>query len=421
MKRIAVVIILVGVTMLLAAGLVFQNGQAAQQNARQGPQHQISPMEPDSSVWGEYFPDQYASLLLTEENDTATTYGGSDPYSKLEADPRLLTLFAGYGFSIEYNEDRGHMWTKEDVEEIDRVNATTHATCYSCKSANNPSLWNEMGMEAYDAMLFSEMTPNINFDIGCANCHDAESMDLIVTNPAFENALAAQEIDWTTYTQEEMQTVVCGNCHVEYYFQGPDKLLVFPWANGRQIAQIISYYDEEGYADWIHPDSGAPVLKAQHPEFETFTAGSTHYEAGVSCAECHMPTVTGRGPQYTDHNIRSPLFDLEAACSSCHKDINFLVTRINLIQFQTYTVLINTEDALLDAIAQIEASAATPGADTTLITQARSLHREAQMYWDFVAAENSMGFHNPEYTLSNLAHATDIARQAQITALEALP
>jgi nitrite reductase (cytochrome c-552) len=421
MKRLFVGIILVGAILLLSGGLAFNNGQAAQLNARQGPKHQISLMEPDSSIWGEYFPDQYASFLLTEDNNTATTYGGSDPYSKLEADPRLLTLFAGYGFSIEYNEDRGHMWTKEDVEEIDRVNATTHATCYSCKSANNPQLWAEIGMEAYDAMLFSEMTPNINFDIGCANCHDADSMHLVVTNPAFANALTAQGIDWTTFTQEEMRTMVCGNCHVEYYFQGPDKILVFPWSNGTRIDQIIAYYNAAGYTDWTHPDSGAPVLKAQHPEFETFTAGSTHYEAGVSCADCHMPTETGKGPQYTDHNIKSPLFDLEAACHSCHTDIDFLTTRINLIQLQTYTVLINTEEALLDAIAQIEISAATPGADATLIAQARSLHREAQMYWDFVAAENSMGFHNPEYTLSNLAHATNIARQAQLAALQALP
>lgn len=420
MKR-SIFLISMGVIILLAVGMVYQTGQAAQ--ASGGPKHHIEPLESDSAVWGQFFPLQYASMLLIEANDTATTYGGSDPYSKLEADPRLVTLFAGYGFSIEYNEDRGHMWTKEDVEEIDRVNATTHATCYSCKSSDNPRLWDQLGMQGYDAMLFSEMTPNIHFDIGCANCHNAETMALVVTNPSFANALEAQGLDWTTFSRQEMRTAVCGNCHVEYYFKGPDKILVFPWANGRSIEDIIAYYDAEGYADWIHPESGAPVLKAQHPEFETYTSGSTHYTAGVSCADCHMPKVTRGGISYSDHEIQSPLTQNPAlaACAACHKNSEFLFERVRLIQDQSYAALIRAEDALLDAIAQIKASAATEGADAALISEARVLQRQAQMIWDFVAAENSMGFHNPELTLSNLGKAANLARQAQVAALKALP
>ena len=54
-----------------------------------------------------------------------------------------------------------------------------------------------------------------------------------------------------------------------------------------------------------------------------------------------------------------------------------------------------------------------------LLGEARDLHREAQLRWDFIAAENSMGFHNPEEALRILAAATDMARQAQIKAIEA--
>ena len=239
---------------------------------------EIAKMEPDSSKWGVNFPNQWATLQKTETNNIDTTYGGSSKFSWLERDPRQVILFAGYPFSKEYNDDRGHMNAVTDVRETKRLNLTggdpkhTPATCYSCKSSNNPGLWDEMGMEAYDKMSFSEMTPNINNPIGCANCHEAGTMRLIVTNPALEEALEAQGKDWTTFTRQEMRTVVCANCHVEYYFEGDGKYLTFPWANGTRIDQIIAYYGGIGFKDWEYPEAGTPMLKAQHPEYEFFTA-----------------------------------------------------------------------------------------------------------------------------------------------------
>ena len=424
MKRYATIYILTGIIVILAAGLIgvliFMKNQPLPERGI-APLVEVAAMEPDSSVWGTNFPNQYSSLLQTYDNNTRTTFGGSEDYSKLEADPRLLTLFAGYSFSIEYNEERGHLRSLEDVQSIARVNETTHATCYSCKSSNNPGLWAEMGLQAYDAMLFSEMTPNMENPIGCANCHEAGTMRLIVTNPSLENALVAQGLDWTTFTRQEMRTVVCGNCHVEYYFEGDDKLLVFPWANGTRIEQIYAYYTEEDFTDWTHPDSGAPLLKAQHPEFEIFTADSTHYTAGVACADCHMPYTRDGAAKYSNHNVHSPLLNAEAACGTCHTDVNYVTTRVAMIQAQVYATLINTEDVLLAAISEIKIASETAGVDETLLAQAREFHREAQMYWDLIAAENSMGFHNPEYVLTSLYHATDIARQAQLAALQALP
>ncbi len=78
-----------------------------------------------------------------------------------------------------------------------------------------------------------------------------------------------------------------------------------------------------------------------------------------------------------------------------------------------------TEEALVAAIETIKTSAEAPGVDQTLLEEARSLHREAQLRWDFIAAENSMGFHNPEEALRILASATDLARQAQLKAFQA--
>ena len=105
----------------------------------------IDPLEPDSSKWGLNFPNQYTSFLKTRENVTRTQYGGSEPYQKVEADPRLKRLFAGNPFSKDYKEDRGHVYSLQDVRETQRVNEKTPGTCYSCKTANAPKLWVEMG------------------------------------------------------------------------------------------------------------------------------------------------------------------------------------------------------------------------------------------------------------------------------------
>jgi nitrite reductase (cytochrome c-552) len=423
-------LILTGIIVVLAVVLVgvltFMKNQPPQTRAFQ-PLVEIKPMEPDSSLWGQNFPNQWSSLQKTATNNVDTTYGGSSQFSWLKRDPRQVILFAGYPFSKDYNDDRGHANALVDVQKTKRLNLshedetkTTHATCYSCKSSNNPALWEEMGMAAYDKMYFDQMTPRLDYPIGCANCHEAGTMRLIVTNPALDEALKAQGKDWKTFTRQEMRTVVCANCHVEYYFKGDDKYLTFPWAKGTNIDQIISYYEESGFKDWVYPDAGTPMLKAQHPEFEFFTADSTHFKAGVACADCHMPYVSEGATKYSSHDVHSPLLNPEASCGQCHTDTEYVIRRVNLIQDQVATTKQSTEDAIVDAINAIKVAAANPKADTALLDQARNLHRKAQFKWDFVSAENSTGFHNPEYALKILAESTDLARQAQMLAAQSV-
>ncbi len=176
MKKYAVTLILVGIIVVLAAVLagvlIYLKNQPPQSRTFQ-PVTAVKPLEPDSSIWGLNYPNEYASLLLTADNKTPTTYGGSAQKSYLLEDPRLVILFAGYSFAKDYNQPRGHQNTLIDVRATKRVDAKTHATCYSCKSSDNPGLWAQMGMETYDSKLFSEMTAQINNPIGCANCHEA--------------------------------------------------------------------------------------------------------------------------------------------------------------------------------------------------------------------------------------------------------
>jgi nitrite reductase (cytochrome c-552) len=329
----------------------------------------------------------------------------------------MLELFAGYGFSIEYNEDRGHLNSLTDVREIKRVNDTTPGTCYSCKSSDNPGLWDEMGMAQFDKTLFKDLGQKINEPIGCANCHEAETMRLIVTNPALDEALKAQGKDWRTFTRQEMRTVVCANCHVEYYFAGEGKYLTFPWEDGTRIEDISKYYAELGFVDWEHPQSGAPMIKMQHPDYELFTADSTHYKAGVACADCHMPYTRDGSAKFSTHNVQSPLLNAETACGACHTDVGYVTTRVATIQNQVRETMDASEVAIIAAIEAIEAAAKTPNVDEALLAEARDLHRESQLRWDFISAENSMGFHNPEETLRILAASTDLARQAQLKAV----
>ncbi len=422
MNKNSTTLILVGIIIVLAAaliGVLLYTGN--QESTARGiePLVEIAAMEPDSSQWGINYPNQYSTLLKTETNNTRTIHGGSEPYQKLEVDPRLVTLFAGYGFSKDYKEDRGHANSLTDVRETLRVGEKTPGTCYSCKAADNPSLWDQMGMAAFDETPFMELGEHISEPIGCANCHEAETLRLIVTNPALEEAFEAQGKDWREFSRQEMRSVVCANCHVEYYFSGEGKYLVFPWSDGTTVDDISAYYAALEFKDWEHPQSGAPMIKIQHPEYEFYTADSTHYNAGVACADCHMPYTRDGSAKFSTHDVQSPLLNAEVACGACHTDVGYVTTRVSIIQNQVRATMDGTEDAIVDAIQAIEAASTAGGVNEVQLTEARLLHREAQLFWDFIAAENSMGFHNPEEALRILAAATDMARQAQLKAVEA--
>ncbi len=423
MKRLNLQWILVGIIVVLAGLLIgtiiFVKNQPPQTRGVP-PLAVIAALEPDAAKWGVNFPNQYSTLLKTKDNNIRTTYGGSDPFSKLEADPRLVTLFAGYAFSKDYNEERGHLNSLTDVRGTGRLNEKTPGTCYSCKSSDNPRLWDKLGMAEFDHLPFSELGQQINNPIGCANCHDAETMKLVVTNPALDEALKAQGKDWRTFTRQEMRTVVCANCHVEYYFKGDGKYLTFPWAKGTNIDEIDAYYDETGFKDWEYPETGTPMIKMQHPEYEMFTANSTHSNAGVACADCHMPYTRDGAAKFSTHDVKSPLLNAETACGACHTDVAYVTGRVGQIQKQVSTTMLATEEALLAAIEALKVAAADPNADKALLDEARTLHRKAQLRWDFISAENSLGFHNPEETLRILAASTDLARQAQIKAMLAV-
>src|SRR5215207_1439407 len=88
--------------------------------------------------------------------------------------------------------------------------------------------------------------------IACIDCHDSETMQLRVTRPGFMEGIQAlkegqgiKNYDVNKMaTRQEMRTYVCAQCHVEYYFKGEQKRLVYPWSKGLKVEQILAYYDE---------------------------------------------------------------------------------------------------------------------------------------------------------------------------------
>jgi nitrite reductase (cytochrome c-552) len=378
----------------------------------------VGDMETDPKVWGQNFPYEYDTYTKTQTVEGRTLFGGSEAYSKLEQFPNLVTLFSGYPFSEDYDEERGHYYSLSDVTQTKRINEKSPNTCITCKSSQVLVDIQKMGAENFYKAMFKDVGVHYDKGIGCLDCHDTKTMQLRVSRPAFIEAMQRRGIDVTKASRQEMRSYVCGQCHVEYSFKGDGKYLTFKWDKGFELDSNESYYDQAGFKDWVHKESGADMLKMQHPEFEMWSTG-IHARSGVSCADCHMPYERQGSVKVSSHWLRSPIRSINTSCQTCHKwSESELTGRIHATQNRVYELMQLTEKAIIDAINAIK-SAKAAGATDDQLKQARYLHRRSQMRWDFVAAENSMGFHSPQHTLNLLGSAIDYARQSQIEAIKA--
>jgi nitrite reductase (cytochrome c-552) len=415
----------------------------------------------DPATWGKNFPYQFDSYSRPADT-IRTNWGGSEAFQKLQVFPVWTELFAGYGFGIDYREERGHAFMLSDQRETRRVTALKQpGACLQCHASttvayrqagldagapgalndpfNSPQAREQLmkGFEVVCALPYAEATKLVNHPVSCLDCHDPGTMQLRVTRPGFLEGIArlaesAYELPqlpsigaWRAgdrrqdydpnllASRQEMRTLACAQCHVEYYFKGEGKLLTYPWHNGLQVEQMEAYYDEAGYKDWTHKISQAPMLKAQHPEFETWSQG-THAKAGVSCADCHMPYTRVGAVKVSSHHVRSPLLDIASSCQTCHRvDQDQLMNRAVAIQDKTQAMQEVAESAVFQLMRDIVA-AATAGATEAQLAGPRDLHRKSQWRLDFVAAENSRGFHADQETARILGAAAEFARRGQI-------
>ncbi len=414
----------------------------------------------DPAVWGTNWPKQYDSYKLTAQS-TRTRFGGHGgsealPEQKIERDPWLRRMFLGYAFSLDYRDRRGHAYMLEDQEQTARQTRPQTGACLHCHASVMP-LYRKLGdgdaikgFEQTHAIPYPELNAQLHelgnaHPVSCVDCHDPETMRLRVTRPGFLQgiaSLAAGEAAvphlpsverWRAgprsepydpnglASRTEMRSFACGQCHVEYYCSSKMKL-TFPWSKGLSADDMEAFWDattfEDGerFYDYRHAESGAPILKAQHPEFELWSQG-IHARSGVACADCHMPYMRDGAAKVSDHWVRSPLLNVSRACQTCHKfPEQEILARVDVIQGRNQELLQNAGAALMDQLDAILAARAE-GASDAQIAPALELQRKAQWRLDFIAAENSMGFHAPQEAARVLGEAADLARQGQIAAM----
>lgn len=459
----------------------------------------------DPAPWGLNWPHQYEQYKSTAGDEF---YGGSSamPESKLEQNPWLKRLFAGYAFSIDYREARGHAYMLYDQVATERVNQRQQAgACLHCHGSTTV-LYRKVGLEAMglpadeEALAsdfnmpavirgFQELSREPYFEVlsmltqmpdgtpdpvdredlpplggfeggevpeghfnmseahpvACIDCHDPETMRLRVTRPGFMLGVQAlaesdQELPhmpsvekWRRgdrsepydpnelATRQEMRSFTCGQCHVEYYCASGDTL-TFPWGNGLKAEDAERFWEDHEFPDgsdfydYIHGETKAPVFKVQHPEFELWSQG-VHARSGVSCADCHMPYERVGAMKLSNHNVRSPMENINNACQTCHNvPEQELRDRVANIQQTTVDMKQRAADAMTDMLdAIMEAKAA--GATDEQLSEAYDMQRKAMWRLDYIVSENSKGFHAPQEAARILGESIDYSRRAQAIAL----
>jgi nitrite reductase (cytochrome c-552) len=462
----------------------------------------------DPVPWGKNWPMQFDDYRRTVDV-TQTRYGGSSamPESKLETNPWLRRLYAGYAFSIDYRERRGHAYMLHDQEVTERVTKKTQAgACLHCHASVIPT-YRRLGLEAmgrpadaealaagfnWPAVMkgfeqISTMTyadahaelmktpdgtpgernrlfpggvnapdtpqsadvedPHVGeaHPVSCIDCHDPDSMQIRVTRPGFVRGIAAlAESDdpvphlpsiarWREGNRSqpydpnveasrlEMRTFVCAQCHVEYYCASKETLF-FPWDEGLKVEQIESMYeghtfpDGSPFYDYTHGETGAPVYKAQHPEFELWSQG-IHAQSGVSCADCHMPYERSGAMKVSSHWVRSPLLSINNSCQTCHNvPESELLAKVHTIQDRTRALMDRAANAMTDMLDAIR-DAQAAGATDEQLASIFALQRKAMWRLDYISSENSMGFHADQEAARILGESIDYSRQATTAAM----
>jgi nitrite reductase (cytochrome c-552) len=397
----------------------------------------------DPAAWGKNFPLQYDAYKRTVDM-VRTRYGGSealpqsptqaDPrdkvsQSKIKEDPRLKRMWLGYPFSVDFREERGHSYMLIDQRHTRRVTEFKQpGTCLNCHASTYVYMRKLgggdlfAGFDKLNKMPYAQATHGVRHPVACIDCHEPNSMRLRITRPGFLEGIKAwkesqgiQNYDPNLQASaQEMRSFVCGQCHVEYYFKGDGKRLTFPWHKGLKAENMFAYYEEVGHKDFVHKETGAPALKAQHPEFEIYNQG-IHARSGVACADCHMPYKREGGMKISDHHVRSPLLNINRACQGCHHfSEEEMKDRVEQIQMRFLEVRDIAMDALMDLIEETK-KAKEAGASAAELKEAWDAQRKGQFFIDLVEAENSVGFHAPGEELRILAAGLDAIRKGQIS------
>ncbi len=333
--------------------------------------------------WAEIYPEIVASYKANDENSYRVDY--------LEEDPYIKELYEGFGFAKDYTSAISHTYTLEDVKATERPHPL--ANCLTCKTPDYTKLVNDMGVEAYK-LDFEETHAKMAENVSCYNCHENQAGnggELVVTHSYVTDALGEN------VNSIDPAVMACGQCHIEYYFDPDTKATGMPYDSIEAMdpEAILAYYNEMGFSDWFQESTGTGLLKAQHPELETFLGAGSVHASSMNCADCHMAVVTEGKTTYTSHKWESPLANPEIlnTCVECHGDTD-MTAKVKAIQEEVTGREKEVGEklaALKNKLADAVAKKSMTESDLDVV---RSLYRDAQWYWDFCYVENSEGAHN---------------------------
>jgi nitrite reductase (cytochrome c-552) len=444
MKKNILIVILLGLLVVLGGSMIWITQtpeEPVMTKVKEIPQGEVDPR-----VWGKVYPAQFDSYLKNSQGGKGDSkYKGSDKFSRLDSWPFQYVLSDGWGMGVEYQESRGHTLALVDQLEVDNARKGAGGVCLTCKSPAVPKLKKKMGedffkkpyKEVYNQIPVnegvqksSERLPNgRKLGIACIDCHNSDDMSLKLSRWTVREGIKELGKDPARLTRQEKKTLVCAQCHVTYSIPknkvGKSIGVDFPWDNSKwgnvTIEDIEKTIESKKLYEWKSDITGMKLGHIRHPEFELFTNGSTHKAAGLSCADCHMPYKTVGKQKISSHQWTSPLKQDLKACTQCHtNDKEKLKDRIFYIQDRVNHNLTKAGFAAAQAAKAIEVANETAGIDAELLNEAKKYYRKAYYRVTFIAAENSMGFHNPEEALRVLTDGLDYARRSEIKTRQAL-
>ena len=358
----------------------------------------------DPEYWADEYPDIYQSYLRNS-NEGEVEFGGEQQIDYIQKYPQISVLYEGMGFSKEYFAARGHVYALEDVINIGRPKPG--ASCLACKTADYETLFDQYGEELF-AMDFVAMAEEAHYPITCYSCHRNDPGELHITVPHAD--VGFELLDF----EIEEGSKNCAQCHVEYYIDPQNAAIVLPWEYGLTVEDYERYFDEINYADWVHPRTGTPLIKIQHPEYEMYRE-SPHHRLGMDCNACHMPEMQNeQGEGYVSHWWTSPLKTARESCLGCHAnhDEESITEWVNGLQQEVEDKTKEAMDLLVDLIEQLAVRVEEGDIEDDLLEEVRSLHRRSQIRWDFIFAENSTGSHHFARAHAYLDEAIELAQQA---------
>ncbi len=400
---------------------------------------EIAEMEYDSAQWGKVYPLHYDLHRRTAEpapSGKSVYKRGWDSdekvYDKLSQYPFLAVLYNGFGFGVEYNEPRGHEHMLRDVLEIDATRRSPGGVCLSCKTPYAQELVDRHGTD-YFSLPFAQVLEWIpardrQTGVGCLSCHDPKSMALRILNRfTLGKALDVMQTDLTRLGPQDMRSLVCAQCHVTYVVKKDEQMksiaAFFPWQRSKygriRIEDIIAVIrSDPAYLEWKQAVTGFKLGFIRHPEFELFSNGSTHWSAGLACADCHMPFTRVGNYKISDHRIMSPLKNDFKACLQCHSQgQDWLKDRVRFIQDRAMSLYIRAGYANAVCAKLFERLHRETGAglvpDEAMYALAREQYEQAFYRLVFFGAENSVAFHNPTEAMRILGDSALFAAKAE--------